>query len=160
MKRIRLETIVGLFVVLGVASFAFMAIKIGGIAESGTDTYNLNARFLSSSGLKNGDDVEVAGVVVGKVNRINFDPEEYESIVELTLSKNVIIQEDAIASVRSSGLLGGKMISITPGGSDILLTEGETMLETESSVSLEELISKYIFESSGNQTASDASAAE
>ena len=149
MQRINLEVIVGAFVILGLVAFAFLAVKLGGIGGVDAQHYTLNARFQSSSGLKNGADVEMAGVVIGKVVNIYFDPEEYESVVELSVPKEVQIQEDAIASVRSTGLIGGKFIKISPGGSDELLKQGDTIYETESSVSLEELISKYIFETGG-----------
>ena len=151
MKRINLEVIVGTFVILGLAAFAFLAVKLGGIGDVEAGHYRLNARFQSSSGLKEGADVEMAGVVIGKVVNIRFDPEEYDSVVELSLPSEVEIQEDAIASVRSTGLIGGKFIKISPGGSEELLQSGDTIYETESSVSLEELISKYIFESQGNE---------
>jgi phospholipid/cholesterol/gamma-HCH transport system substrate-binding protein len=109
----------------------------------------LKARFQSSSGLKKGADIEMAGVIIGKVKAISFDPEDYEAVVDLSIPKEIKVQEDAIASVRSTGIIGGKFIKISPGGSDVILEPGETIVETESSVSLEELISKYIFESSG-----------
>jgi len=149
MKRINLEVITGLFVILGLAAFAFLAVKLGGIAEVNGGHYVLSARFQSSSGLKQGADVEIAGVAVGKVKNIRFDREEYQSVVEMSIPNDVRIQEDAIASVRSTGPIGGKFIKISPGGSDELLVDGDTIYETESSVSLEELISKYIFESQG-----------
>jgi phospholipid/cholesterol/gamma-HCH transport system substrate-binding protein len=138
-----------LFVILGLAAFAFLAVKLGGIAEVDSNHYVISARFQSSSGLKEGADVEIAGVAVGKVRAIRLDPEEFESVVELSIPTNVRIQEDAIASVRSTGIIGGKFIKISPGGSEEILGEGDTIYETESSVSLEELISKYIFESQG-----------
>lgn len=151
MKRINIEVIVGAFVIIGLVAFAFLAVKLGGIGGVDTQHYTLNARFQSSSGLKNGADVEMAGVVIGKVVDIYFDPEEYESVVELSVPKEVQVQEDAIASVRSTGLIGGKYVKITPGGSDELLQQGDTIYETESSVSLEELISKYIFETGSDK---------
>ena len=149
MKRINLEVIVGLFVLLGLAAFAFLAVKLGDVGNVETGHYRLNARFQSSSGLKKGADVEMAGVIVGKVVDIRFDPEQYESVIELSLPNSIQIQDDAIASVRSTGLIGGKFIKISPGGSEELLQQGDTIYETESSVSLEELISKYIFETQG-----------
>jgi phospholipid/cholesterol/gamma-HCH transport system substrate-binding protein len=149
MKRINLEVIVGLFVMLGLAAFAFLAVKLGDVGNVEAGHYRLNARFQSSSGLKKGADVEMAGVIIGKVMNIRFDPEQYESVVELSLPKAIQIQDDAIASVRSTGLIGGKFIKISPGGSEELLRQGDTIYETESSVSLEELISKYIFETQG-----------
>jgi phospholipid/cholesterol/gamma-HCH transport system substrate-binding protein len=147
MGRITTEVVVGFFLVLGLVSFGFLAVKLGGIGDVSAGHYMLKARFQSSSGLKEGADVEVAGVVVGKVLNIRFDPAEYESVVELSIPNDVHLQDDAIASVRSTGLIGGKFVKITPGGSDVILQPGETISETESSVSLEELIGKYIFES-------------
>ena len=151
MKRINLEVIVGLFVILGLVAFAFLAVKLGDIGSVETGHYRLNARFQSSSGLKEGSDVEMAGVIVGKVVNIRFDPEHYESVVEISIPKTIQLQDDAIASVRSTGLIGGKFIKISPGGSEELLQEGDTIYETESSVSLEELISKYIFETQSSK---------
>jgi phospholipid/cholesterol/gamma-HCH transport system substrate-binding protein len=82
-----------------------------------------------------------------RIASITFDPVEYTSVVKLSLQPNVKVQEDAIASVRSTGLIGGKFLQISPGGSEDILADGDTIEETEPSVSLEELISKYIFDS-------------
>ena len=114
---------------------------------SGDERYILRARFVSASGLKEGADVEIAGVAVGKVVRIDFDPENYEAEIRVTLPNNIRLQDDAIASIRSTGIIGGKFLKITPGGSEDLLRPGDEILETESSVNLEELISKYMFDS-------------
>ncbi len=150
MKRITLEVVVGFFVLLGLAAFAFLAVELGGLGNVERGHYILKAKFTSSSGLKKGADVEMAGVVIGKVVNIRFDAEEYESIVELSIPQGVEVQDDAIASVRSTGLIGGKFIKISPGGSDEILGAGDTITETEPSISLEELIGKYIFESGGD----------
>lgn len=150
MNRINIQIIVGFFVIVGLLAFAFLAVKLGGIGDFDHNHYTLKARFGSVSGLKEGADVEVAGVVVGKVKTISLDADEYESIVEISIPRDVKLQEDSIASVRSTGIIGGKFIKVSPGGSDELLQEGDEITETESSVSLEELISKYIFESQGD----------
>lgn len=147
MNRIKTETVVGLFLLVGLVAVALLAVKLGGIGDFDNDHYVLQARFTSTSGLKVGSDVEVAGVVVGKVKRISLDPEEYESVVEISLPNAVEVQEDAIASVRSTGLIGGKFIKISPGGADELLQVGDEIAETESAVNLEELIGKYMFNS-------------
>ena len=147
MKRTNLELTVGLFLILGIACFSYLAIVLGDVAIFDDDTYMLRARFQSSSGLKEGSPVEIAGVAVGKVTEIRFDPEEYLSVVELAVPRDVKIQEDATASIRSTGIIGSKFVKISPGGSDDYLEAGMEILETESSVSIEELISKYIFES-------------
>jgi phospholipid/cholesterol/gamma-HCH transport system substrate-binding protein len=146
MNRIKVETVVGLFVLVGLVSFAFLAVKLGGIGDARGSHYTLTARFLSASGLRNGAEVEMAGVVVGKVTDIHFNHEDFEAEVELSLPNSIRLQDDAIASIASSGLLGGKLIKISAGGSEDYLEPGDIITETESSVSLEELLSKYIFE--------------
>ena len=146
MRRFNTEIVVGLFLILGLATFAFLAVRLGGMGESGAGRYVLEARFQSTSGLKTGADVEMAGVRIGKVLDIRFDPENYEAVVDLSIPDNVELQEDAIASVRSTGLIGGKYIKLTAGGSETILKPGELIVQTEASVNIEELISKYIFE--------------
>lgn len=153
MKRFSIEYAVGLFMIAGLMCLFWLAIELGGVSLGGSGHYTLRARFVSASGLKPGADVELAGVVVGKVKTVKFDVDEYQAEVELTVPDNVRLQEDAIASIRSTGIIGGKFLKITPGGSDELLAPGEEILETESSISLEELISKYMFESSNNNNA-------
>jgi phospholipid/cholesterol/gamma-HCH transport system substrate-binding protein len=147
MKRINLEVIVGFFLVVGLVAFAFLAVKLGGLGTSTAGQNVFNARVTSSQGLKEGAAVEMAGVKVGEVISISFDPDDYVSIVKFTVPKNVEVQDDAIASVASSGLLGGKYLRVSPGGSPIVLADGDTITETEPSISLEELIGKYMFSS-------------
>ena len=146
MKRITLEMVVGLFLLAGFASFSWIAVKMGDLELFKDETYPVTARFLSISGLKEGSDVELAGVTVGKVRRIELDPGEYEAIVHLDINKSVKLQDDSIASIRTAGIIGDKFIKLTPGGSDIYLESGDEIEETESAISLEELVSKYIFE--------------
>jgi phospholipid/cholesterol/gamma-HCH transport system substrate-binding protein len=147
MRRFNTEVVVGLFLILGLTTFAFLAVKLGGVGDTGTGRYVLEARFQSTSGLKQGADVEMAGVIIGKVLDIRLDAENYEAVVDLSIPDDVEIQEDTIASVRSTGLIGGKYIKLTAGGSERILKPGELIVQTEASVNIEELISKYIFES-------------
>jgi phospholipid/cholesterol/gamma-HCH transport system substrate-binding protein len=146
MKKMNLEMIVGLFLLAGFACFSYLAIKMGDIKMFNNETYDVTARFTSISGLKQGSVVELAGVNVGRVSRIELDPGDYEAIVHLDVDKSVKLQDDAIASVRTAGIIGDKYIKLTPGGSDTLLGSGDEIEETEPSISLEELVSKYIFE--------------
>jgi phospholipid/cholesterol/gamma-HCH transport system substrate-binding protein len=146
MKRFNTEVVVGLFLTLGLITFAFLAVRLGGLGDTGVGRYVLEARFQSTSGLKQGADVEMAGVIIGKVLDIRFDRENYEAVVDLSIPDGVELQEDAIASVRSTGLIGGKFVKLTAGGSERILKPGELIVQTESSVNIEELISKYIFE--------------
>jgi phospholipid/cholesterol/gamma-HCH transport system substrate-binding protein len=138
--------IVGLFLLAGFACFSYLAVKMGDIKIFHNETYPVTARFISISGLKEGSVIELAGVNVGKVARIELDPGDYEAVVHMNIDKSVKLQDDSIASIRTAGIIGDKFIKLTPGGSDIILGSGDEIEETESSISLEELVSKYIFE--------------
>lgn len=146
MKKMNLEMIVGLFLLAGFASFAYIAIKMGDIRMFMDETYPVTARFTSISGLKEGAIIELAGVKVGKVSRIELDSGEYEAVVHLNVSKEVQLTDDSIASIRTAGIIGDRFIKLTPGGSDIFIEAGGEIEETEPSISIEELVSKYIFE--------------
>jgi len=147
MKKTNLEIVVGSFLLAGFISFSWLAVKMGDIDPFANETYPVTARFTSISGLKEGSTVELAGVVVGKVSRIELDPGEYEAVVHLNVDKTVELTDDSIASIRTAGIIGDKFIKLTPGGSEILLEAGDEISETESAISLEELVSKYIFDS-------------
>lgn len=147
MQKSLIELTVGIFMIIGLVSFSYLAITVGGVDWFSDESYRLQARFNSIAGLKEGATVEIAGVKVGKVEKINLDNGEYEAVVELSLNKGVKLQDDSIASIRTAGIIGDRYVNIKPGGSEDLIEPGGTILETESAISLEELISKYIFES-------------
>jgi phospholipid/cholesterol/gamma-HCH transport system substrate-binding protein len=146
MKRFKIETAVGLFLVAGFICFAYLSVKLGDLNLLGDKTYQVVASFNSISGLKEGASVEIAGVQVGKVSKVSLDTKNYEAQVELAINNGVEIQEDSIASVRTAGIIGDKYISISPGGSPQNIGPGGEIIETESAINLEELVSKYIFE--------------
>ena len=139
--------VVGVFLLAGFLSFAWLAVKMGDINPFANETYPVTARFTSISGLKEGSTIELAGVVVGKVSSIELDTGDYEAVVQLNIDKQVELQDDSIASIRTAGIIGDKYIKISPGGSDIILEAGDEIEETEPAISLEELVSKYIFDS-------------
>jgi len=147
MKKTNLEITVGVFLLAGFISFSWLAVKMGDINPFANETYPVTARFTSISGLKEGATIELAGVIVGKVSQIELDAGEYEAVVYLNVDKAVALTDDSIASIRTSGIIGDKYIKLTPGGSEIMLEAGDEIDETESAISLEELVSKYIFES-------------
>ena len=147
MKKMNVEMIVGVFLLAGFISFAWLAVKMGDINPFADETYPVTARFTSISGLKEGATIELAGVIVGKVSNIELDTGDYEAVVHLNINKQVELQDDTIASIRTSGIIGDKYIKISPGGSDIILESGDEIEETEPAISLEELVSKYIFDS-------------
>jgi len=145
MKKYSMETVVGIFVLMGLVCIGYLTIKLGKMEIVGGDHYELYARFNSVAGLRPGNAVELAGVEIGRVENIALDQERDMALVTLRIKKGVGITDDAIASVKTSGLIGDKFINISPGGSDTLIQPGGTITDTESPVDIEELISKYIF---------------
>ncbi len=145
MKRASVEMSVGIFVLMGILAVGYLAIQLGKMELMGDNYYTLKARFQSVSGLKNGARVEIAGVQVGKVTSITLDKERMAALVTMKIQKGIEITDDAIASVRTSGLIGDKFIKLSPGGSDEILKDGDLITDTESSVDIEELIGKYVF---------------
>ena len=145
MKTGRLETIVGIFILIGILCVGYLTVKLGKIDLLGSDNYYLSARFQSVSGLKKGARVEIAGVPVGAVDEISLDREKQVALVRFKIKKNVILTDDVIASVKTSGLIGDKYIMFSPGGSDMLLENGDIIEETESVLDIEALISKFAF---------------
>ena len=139
------EVLVGLFVLIGLLCTAYLTIKLGRMEIGGADGYTLQARFTSVSGLRTGAEVEIAGVRVGRVARIELDPSDAMAIVTLQLDKQVKLTDDVIASVKTSGLIGDKYIDLQPGGVGAPLEPGDTITDTESAVDIEALISKYVF---------------
>jgi phospholipid/cholesterol/gamma-HCH transport system substrate-binding protein len=145
MKRATLETVVGIFVLVGLACLAYLSINLGKIEIFGGDSYRIHANFDSVSGLKSGASVEIAGVEVGRVDRIDLDPRSgNRAQVYLLIRSGIKLDDDVIASVRSRGIIGDKFILLKPGGADKILAAGDRIKETESAVDLEELLSKYI----------------
>ena len=146
MQKSMMEFIVGIFIIVGLVCFSYLAITVGGVSWFEDETYSVKARFNSISGLKKGASVEIAGVKIGKVEDIILDGGEYEAEIRLSLNKNIELQDDSIASIRTAGIIGDRFVNIKPGGSEEIIEPGGMILETESAISLEELISKYIFE--------------
>ncbi|BCB96408.1 outer membrane lipid asymmetry maintenance protein MlaD [Dissulfurispira thermophila] len=144
MKRFDLEIAVGFFVLIGILALGYISIKLGRLEVIGGGGYTVYAEFQKAGGIKSGSIVEIAGVEVGKVKSIRLN-NDYQALVEITIYKDVKLQEDAIASIKTKGLIGEKYIQITPGGSERLIQNGGRIRETESAVDLEELISKYVF---------------
>ena len=139
------ELIVGIFVVIGALCMVYISVSLGGVSLFGSPYYEIKARFDSVSGLKEGAVIEIGGVVTGKVLGITLD--DYMAEVTLGIQKGVELSDDTIASIRTQGVIGDKFVKIRPGGSDDILKPGDRIIETESAISLEELISKYIFDS-------------
>jgi phospholipid/cholesterol/gamma-HCH transport system substrate-binding protein len=144
MKKASVETVVGIFVLIGILCLAYLSVKLGKMELLGGDYYQVSADFSSVSGLKSGASVEIAGVEVGRVERITLAAGGYKAKVFLGIRSGVKLSDDTIASIRTRGIIGDKFLLLKPGGSDKLLSNGGTIRETESAVDLEQLISEYI----------------
>ncbi len=136
---------VGIFMLIGIACVGYLTIQLGKMQWLGDNFYALDARFKSAAGLKTGSQVEIAGVQVGQVGAIQFDPKRQMALVQLKIQKNIVLTDDVIASVKTSGLIGDRYIKLTPGGSDVVLKPGDQITDTESAIDFEDLISKYVF---------------
>lgn len=141
--KIDKELAVGFFLLIGIFSLAYLSVNLGRLEMMGGRNYSLYAEFENAGGIKNGAVIEIAGVQVGKVKTIRLY--DYQALVEFSIDNNVKIQQDAIASIKTKGLIGEKYVQITPGGSDKILQSGNRITETESAIDVEELISKYVF---------------
>lgn len=144
MKRsFDLEFTVGVFVLIGIFCLGYLTIKLGKMEILGGDGYEIHALFSNVGGLTTGADVLIAGVKVGKVSRIALT--DYNAKVTLRISKDIKLQEDTIASIKTKGLIGEKYIELTPGGSETLIGPGGILRDTQPALDIEELISKYVF---------------
>jgi phospholipid/cholesterol/gamma-HCH transport system substrate-binding protein len=146
MKKYAMETAVGIFVVIGLFCVGYMTVKLGNVGLLGDDSYSLFARFTSVSGLRTGSSIQMLGIEIGRVDTLTMDQENQMAVAEFRINKGIRIYDDAIASIRTEGLIGDRYVSIDPGGgSDELLQPGGTITETESPTDIQDLISKYAF---------------
>jgi phospholipid/cholesterol/gamma-HCH transport system substrate-binding protein len=145
MKKYSMETAVGIFVVIGFLCVGYMTVKLGNVSLLGGDTYVLQARFATVSGLKIGSPVEIYGIQVGRVDKLEIDPQKQLAWVELEIRNGIKVYDDGSASIKTAGLIGDKFIKVDPGGSGNLLKPGGTITETSSALDIEDLIGRYAF---------------
>jgi len=145
MKKTSIEIIVGIFIIVGLICVGYLTIRLGKKELIGSNYYKIYAKFASVSGLKKGARIEIAGVQIGQVNSITLDNASKAALVEMKINKDIIFTDDAIASIRTSGLIGDKYVKISYGSSDLKLKPGDVIIDTESALDIEELISKYAF---------------
>jgi phospholipid/cholesterol/gamma-HCH transport system substrate-binding protein len=145
MKKYSIETVVGIFVVAGLLCVAYMTVKLGKVSLTGDKYYSLYARFASVSGLRVGNLIEIGGIEIGRVERLNIDQENQVSVVELKIRKDIKVYDDASASIRTAGLIGDKFVEIEAGSSGELLKPGGIISETTSPMDLDKLIGKFAF---------------
>ena len=146
MSKKGIETLVGLFVLLGLAGLVFLSLKAANLASFGTrDSYVVTARFDNIGGLKPRSPVRSAGVTVGRVTSISLDQKTFQGLVTMELEKGVQFPKDSSAKILTSGLLGDQYIGIEPGGDEKNLGAGDVIKQTQSAVVLENLIGQFLF---------------
>jgi phospholipid/cholesterol/gamma-HCH transport system substrate-binding protein len=146
MNRLTLDLWVGFFVAIGLVSLGFLALKVGNLrGASMGETYHLEAKFDNIGGLKVRAPIKSAGVVVGRVTEIRFDPENYVAVVGMRVDSRYKFPRDTFATINTSGLLGEQYIGFDVGGDTEMLKGGDVIKKTQSAVVLEKLISQFMF---------------
>lgn len=146
MSKKNVEILVGLFVLLGMLSLAFLALKAANLASfSASEVYVLQARFDNIGGLKPRAPVRSAGVAVGRVTSIVLDPKTYQGVVTMEIAKGFDFPKDTSAKILTAGLLGDQYIGLEPGGDEKNLAGGDVIRQTQSAIVLENLIGQFLF---------------
>ncbi|MGH7383872.1 MAG: outer membrane lipid asymmetry maintenance protein MlaD [Candidatus Rokuibacteriota bacterium] len=143
MKRSALDLGVGIFVLIGLLALGWLSVNLGRVDILGSRGYVVSADFPSVGGLKAGSSIEIAGVEIGRVDRILL--EDYQARVVMVIQPDIKLSEDSIASIKTKGLIGERYVRISPGGSDKSIPPNGRIREVEPPVDIEELLSKYIF---------------
>jgi phospholipid/cholesterol/gamma-HCH transport system substrate-binding protein len=145
MEKYSKETVVGIFVVIGLVCIGYMTVKLGNVGFFGDNSYSLFAKFSTVTGLREGNPVNMLGLEIGKVQKFTMDQENQQVLVEFKINKGIEIYDDAIASVKTEGLIGDKYVAVDPGGGGDLLANGDTITDTNSPTDIMDLVSKYAF---------------
>ena len=159
MKKIFwIDTLVGLFVLAGLACLAFLALQVGNYTlNQQNKTYTVTAAFDNIGGLKNKAPVKLGGFVIGRVTDIHLDNQEYQAVATIDLDTKYKLPSDSSAKILTSGLLGEQYIGITPGSETEFLKDKSKIDMTSSAVVLEELIGQFLYNKaeSGTQGAKE-----
>lgn len=139
------DFIVGTIVII--LAILFLILSFKNTKSSSFAGYEILAKFENADGINIGSDIKISGVKIGVVSSYSLDNKTFQAILKLNIDDNVKIPSDSSAKIVSEGLLGGKYIAITPGGSDENINSGDELSFTQSSVNFEELLGKFIFNS-------------
>ena len=160
MGKKSIETLVGLFVLLGAAGLVFLALKAANLGSfSAGDTYTLTARFDNIGGLKARAPVRSAGVTVGRVSSIALDPKTYQGVVHMEMERQMQFPLDSSARILTSGLLGDQYVGLEAGADEKNFAAGGIIKQTQSAVVLESLISQFLFNKAADAGSTAAPAA-
>jgi phospholipid/cholesterol/gamma-HCH transport system substrate-binding protein len=142
MKQLRLEAVVGLFVIVGLGCLAYLSVQMARVQLFSSNMYTLTAVFPTVSGLRSGASVEIAGVTVGHVQRVELDG--FDAVVTMRVHKDVQLSKDAIVSIRTRGLIGEKYLRVSQGADDRTIPAGGRVREVEPPLDFEEMIAQLI----------------
>jgi phospholipid/cholesterol/gamma-HCH transport system substrate-binding protein len=157
MSKTKTDFWVGLFVLLGAAALVFLALRAGNMSSfSFAPTYSLTASFDNVGSLKVRAPVKSAGVVVGRVAAIGFDNKSFQANVTLDIDATYQFPKDTSAAILTSGLLGEQYVGLTPGADDQNFAAGGKIRYTQSAVVLENLISKFLYNTADKQGTASA----
>ncbi len=157
MTKRETETLVGLFVLVGMLAVVFLALKAANLVSFSFDsTYPLEARFDNVGGLKVQAPVKSAGVTVGRIASIRFDNKTFQGLVTMNIDRHFSFPADSSAKILTAGLLGDNYIGIDPGGDEKNLQPGDTIKMVQSAVVLEDLIGKLLFDKAAEPPAKPA----
>ena len=151
-----IETVMGAVVLVAAALFLVFAYKTSQLRT--VSGYEVTADFARIDGIHQGSDVRISGVKVGTVLAEDLDPKTFLATIRMSVDPAIQLPDDTVAAVTSSGLLGDKYMSLTPGGSDKNIPAGGKIRYTQSSVSLENMIGQMIFSTPGGKKEGDGSA--
>jgi phospholipid/cholesterol/gamma-HCH transport system substrate-binding protein len=147
MNRSTIDLWVGIFVAIGIAAVIFLSLRVGNLlTATNAPGYHVEAAFDNIGGLKLRAPVKAAGVVVGRVDRIQLDPKSYQAVVSMRIDQGYQFSRDTIASILTSGLLGEVYIGLDTGGDPQVLADGGRISKTQSAVVLEKLIGQFMFD--------------
>jgi phospholipid/cholesterol/gamma-HCH transport system substrate-binding protein len=154
-----IETVIGGVVLAVAGSFLYFAYNNSNVKK--IDGYLVSASFSNVSGITAGSDVRVGGIKIGVVEKLALDPKSYQALVTMRVGNDVKLPKDSTAAIRSTGLIGDKFLAVDPGGDDANLADGGKIAYTQPSVSIEEMIGKFVFPGGGaDNGASNASESE
>lgn len=146
MERTTIDLWVGIFVAMGVAAILGLAMKVGNLTTSNIgSTYTVTANFENIGGLKPRAPVKSAGVVVGRVDDIKFEPATFEAVVSLSVDKRYAFPKDTFANIYTAGLLGEQYVGLEAGGDEVMLKSGDKITQTQDAVVLEKMISQFLY---------------
>ncbi|NOZ09729.1 MAG: outer membrane lipid asymmetry maintenance protein MlaD [Gammaproteobacteria bacterium] len=149
-QRQVMEAWVGIFVVMGLAAFGVLALKVGNLSSADVaDAYQIEARFDNIGGLKVRSRVTLSGVRIGRVKEIYVDPSDYRAVVILDIAgRYTNLPADSTAVIQTAGILGEQYVALDPGGDESFLKDGDKIMLTQSALVLEDLIGKFLYNKS------------